>query len=79
MRPGSRASRGRASRASSRRAGASRWSNLARLGVEDPPGVRRLLGDGSYGGLYSRPDEDWQRVWQTGVKEVREVLEHGWR
>ena len=51
----------------------------ARLAVEDPAGVRRLLGDGSYGGVYSRSDEDWQRVWETGVEEVREVLEHGWR
>ena len=51
----------------------------ARLAAEDPAGVRRLLGDGSYGGVYSRSDEDWQRVWQAGVEEVREVLEHGWR
>jgi hypothetical protein len=41
--------------------------------------VRRLLGDGSYGGVYSRSDDDWRKVWQTGVEEVREVLEHGWR
>ena len=53
--------------------------DLARLRVEDPAGVRGLLGDGSYGGVYSRSEEDWQRVWQTGVEEVREVLEHGWR
>jgi creatinine amidohydrolase len=51
----------------------------ARLAVEDPAGVRRLLGDGSYGGVYSRSDEDWRQVWQTGVEEVREVLEYGWR
>jgi creatinine amidohydrolase len=50
-----------------------------RLGVEDPDGVRRLLGDGSYGGVYARSDEEMVRVWQTGVEEVREVLEHGWR
>src|ERR687887_517763 len=53
--------------------------DLARVRAEDPPGVRRLLGDGSYGGVYSRSDDDWRRVWQTGVEEVREVLEHGWR
>ena len=53
--------------------------DLARLRVEDPAGVRGLLGDGSYGGVYSRSEEDWQRVWQTGVEEVREVLERGWR
>jgi creatinine amidohydrolase len=53
--------------------------DLARLRAEDPPGVRRLLGDGSYGGVYGRSDDDWRRVWQTGVEEVRQVLEHGWR
>ena len=53
--------------------------DLARLRVEDPAGVRRLLGDGSYGGVYGRSDDDWRRVWQAGVEEVREVLEHGWR
>ena len=53
--------------------------DLARLRVEDPAGVRGLLGDGSYGGVYSRSEEDWERVWQTGVEEVREVLERGWR
>jgi creatinine amidohydrolase len=51
----------------------------SRLRAEDPPGVRRLLGDGSYGGLYRRSDEEILQVWQTGVEEVREVLEHGWR
>jgi creatinine amidohydrolase len=51
----------------------------ARLAVEDPAGVRRLLGDGSYGGAFERPDEEILQVWQAGVEEVREVLEHGWR
>jgi creatinine amidohydrolase len=50
-----------------------------RLEVEDPAGVRRLLGDGSFGGVYRRSDEEMLQVWQTGVEEVREVLEHGWR
>jgi creatinine amidohydrolase len=45
----------------------------------DPADVRQLLGDGSFGGLYERPDEDVLRVWRAGVEEVREVLERGWR
>jgi creatinine amidohydrolase len=45
----------------------------------DPAKVRELLGDGSFGGLYERPDEDVLRVWRAGVEEVREVLERGWR
>jgi creatinine amidohydrolase len=44
----------------------------------DPADVRGLLGDGSFGGLYERPDEDMLRVWQAGVEEVRDVLENGW-
>jgi creatinine amidohydrolase len=51
----------------------------ARLQVEDPAGVRRLLGDGSYGGVYQCRDDEILQVWQAGVEEVRDVLEHGWR
>jgi creatinine amidohydrolase len=40
--------------------------------------VRELLGDGSYGGFYERPDEDVMRVWEAGVVETRMLLEHGW-
>ena len=53
--------------------------DAARLRAEDPEGVRRLLGDGSYGGLYGRPDDEVLEIWRSGVEEVREVLEHGWR
>ncbi len=66
------------------------WTRLP--GVELPPGrkpmvelrstepadVRLRLGDGSFGGVYQRPDEDGLRVWSEGVEEVRELLEHGW-
>jgi creatinine amidohydrolase len=45
----------------------------------DPTDVRKLLGDGSFGGLYMRPDEDVLRIWQVGVEEVREMLATGWR
>lgn len=44
----------------------------------DPADVRVLLGDGSLGGLYERPDEDVLRVWAAGVGEVRELIESGW-
>ena len=44
----------------------------------DPAAVRTMLGDGSLGGLYERPEEDVLRVWQAGVEEVRDVLERGW-
>ncbi len=52
--------------------------HLARCAQLDPQAVRELLGDGSLGGLYERPDDDVLRVWQAGVEEVRELLENGW-
>ena len=43
-----------------------------------PTSLRQLLGDGSFGGSYQRSDEDVARVWQTGVEEVRALLDSGW-
>ncbi len=51
----------------------------AAMRVADPQTVRELLGDGSYGGDYRRPDADWQAVWEAGVAEVRDLLAAGWR
>ncbi len=56
---------------------AERKPKVARNAV-DPAAVREELGDGSFGGLYERPDEDVLLIWQAGVEEVRDVLEHGW-
>jgi len=44
----------------------------------DPAELRAQLGDGSFGGLYERSDDDVLRVWQAGVEEVRDLLENGW-
>jgi creatinine amidohydrolase len=49
------------------------------LRAASPAGVRELLGEGSYGGPYERPDADWQAVWQAGVEEVRDLLVNAWR
>jgi creatinine amidohydrolase len=40
--------------------------------------VRELTGDGSFGGSYALPDEVMAEIWQTGVAEVRELVESGW-
>jgi creatinine amidohydrolase len=53
-------------------------ADVSRLRELDPRAVRELLGDGSLGGLYERPDEDVLRVWDAGVAEVRALLENGW-
>jgi creatinine amidohydrolase len=47
--------------------------------VTSPSAMRELLGDGSFGGLYQRPDEETERLWAAGVEEVRDLLAHGWR
>ncbi len=44
-----------------------------------PEGIQELLGDGSFGGPYQRPDEEMLRVWEVVVRGVRELLENGWR
>jgi creatinine amidohydrolase len=43
-----------------------------------PTEVRRLLGDGCFGGFYERPDEDVFALWRVGVDEARGLLEVGW-
>jgi creatinine amidohydrolase len=53
--------------------------DVSTVSETDPADVRELLGDGSFGGLYVRPDEDVLRIWRAGVEEVREVLAAGWR
>ena len=57
----------------------SRRCRPAELRTLDPARVRELLGDGSYGGAYAQPDEQVLEMWATGVEEVRELLEGGWR
>jgi len=54
-------------------------ADVSTIRETDPADLRTLLGDGSFGGLYERPDEDVLRVWQAGVEEVRELLANGWR
>src|SRR5918911_2269445 len=43
--------------------------------VAGPEQLRDVIGDGSFGGLYRRSDEEMQRIWDAGVAEVRELLE----
>jgi creatinine amidohydrolase len=54
-------------------------ADISTMRQSDPADVRELLGDGSLGGLYVRPEEDVLRVWRAGVEEVRELLVDGWQ
>ena len=43
-----------------------------------PKALRDVLGDGSFGGLYQRPDEDVLRIWIAAIEQLRDRLESGW-
>jgi creatinine amidohydrolase len=44
----------------------------------DPAGVRAMLGDGNYGGLYQRSDADMLAIWAVAVEETRALIEGPW-
>ena len=50
-----------------------------RMRLLSAAGVRELLGDGSFGGRYERPDTEMEEVWRVGVEETRSALEGPWR
>lgn len=39
---------------------------------------REMIGDGSFGGWYERPDEEMNAIWSVAVGEARARLESGW-
>lgn len=43
-----------------------------------PEQVREILGDGSYGGPWQRPDAEMLAIWEIGVAETRAALEGPW-
>jgi creatinine amidohydrolase len=52
--------------------------DFARMRVLDPDGVRKLLGDGNFGGYYQRDDAEMQAIWDVAIEETRELLEGPW-
>jgi creatinine amidohydrolase len=53
-------------------------SDLERLRLRDPAGVRAVLGDGNFGGLYQRPDDEMLAIWAVAVQETRGLIEGPW-
>lgn len=49
-----------------------------KMRVQDPKGVRAMLGDGNFGGYYQRPDEEMQAIWDIAVAETRALMEGSW-
>ena len=43
-----------------------------------PDRIEEVLGDGSFGGYYTRPEDDLRRVWSVAVEETRALLVEGW-
>jgi creatinine amidohydrolase len=52
--------------------------DLDRLRSLPPDAARRLLGDGNFGGVYQRPDDEMLDIWSTAVEETRNILRDGW-
>lgn len=52
--------------------------DLARFQQLDPVAKRALLGDGNFGGLYQRSDDEMSAIWETAVAETRELILDGW-
>ena len=46
--------------------------------ASSPKEVRKILGDGCFGGEYQKPDEIMHMLWSVGVEETREVIEGPW-
>jgi creatinine amidohydrolase len=44
----------------------------------DPAAKKAFLGDGNYGGLYQRSDEDMAALWDTAVAETRSLIADSW-
>ncbi len=44
----------------------------------DPVAKKKLLGDGNYGGLYQRSDEEMLALWKVAVEETRAIIKTGW-
>ncbi len=55
-----------------------RMVDLARVRMLDPKSLRTYLGDGNYGGVYQRSDEDTLALWQVAVEETRALLTGNW-
>jgi creatinine amidohydrolase len=46
--------------------------------LKDPAGVRKMLGDGNFGGVYQKSDEEMLALWQIAVEETRALMEGPW-
>lgn len=50
-----------------------------KMRVQNPDGVRAMLGEGNFGGYYQRDDAEMQALWDIAVEETRALMAGGWR
>lgn len=53
-------------------------TDLDRLRLLSPEEVRSTLGDGNFGGLYQRDDDEMRAIWHVAVEETRALIEGPW-
>jgi creatinine amidohydrolase len=53
-------------------------TDLDRLRLLNPAEVRQALGDGNFGGVYQRDDDEMLAIWRVAVEETRALLEGPW-
>jgi creatinine amidohydrolase len=46
--------------------------------MQEPSAVREYLGDGNFGGRYSRSDGEMLAIWRVAVEETRAAIDGGW-
>ncbi len=51
---------------------------LDRFQQLDPVRKRALLGDGNYGGLYQRSDDEMLDLWRVALEETRSIIADNW-
>ncbi len=52
--------------------------NLSQLRQLSSKKVRIAAGDGNYGGAYVKSDAEMMRIWNVGLAERLDLLNHGW-
>ena len=52
--------------------------DLNRVRMLDPKSLRAYLGDGNFGGVYQRSNEELLALWQVAVEETRALLNGSW-
>ena len=52
--------------------------DIAKYMRVDPAEKKKLVGDGNFGGMYQRADEELMAMWDIAVAETRALIESDW-